>query len=297
MFQPDLLRGQRILVTGGGTGLGREMTTRFAELGAEVVICGRRQAVIEDTARDLTERLLGTVRSHTCDLRAPESVAALVEHIWGEWGPLTGLVNNAAGNFISRTEDLSPKGFNAISDIVLRGTFYVTHAVGKRWIEAGSGGSVLSVIATFTRTGSPFVVPSAMSKAGVEAMTKSLAVEWGRYGIRLNAISPGIFPTEGASARLRPGDNPHAYERSANPMGRLGQMPELQNLAVFLMAPGCAWLNGETIALDGGHHLANGAYFTNYLPWSDEQWIAARERIRGQDAKDKEVREAAAQRD
>lgn len=293
MFQTDLLRGQRFLVTGGGTGLGREMTTRFAELGAEVIICGRRAGVLEETAKAISEQTAGNVWAHSCDIRLPESVEGLVDHIWEKSGPLTGLVNNAAGNFISRTQDLSINGFNSISDIVLRGTFYITQAVGKRWIAEELKGSVLSLIATFTRTGAPFVVPSAMSKAGVEAMTRSLAIEWGRYGIRLNAISPGIFPTEGASARLRPGDNPHEYERSANPMRRLGHMLEIKNLAAFLMAPGCEWLNGETIAIDGGHALANGAYFTNYLPWTDEQWLAARDRIRKQDTRDKEARQKA----
>lgn len=287
MFEKNLLKGSRILVTGGGTGLGREMSARFCELGAEVVICGRRAAVIEQTASELSSQTGGIVRAYPCDLRSEESVSELVEWIWSNCGPLTGLVNNAAGNFISRTEDLSLKGFDAVSDIVLRGTFSITHSVGKRWIAAGSKGSVLSVVATFTRTGAPFVVPSTMAKSGVEAMTRSLAIEWGRYGIRLNAIAPGIFPTPGASARLRPGPDPHAYEIAANPAHRLGRMEELQNLATFLMAPGVEWLSGETIAIDGAHHLANGAYFTNYLDWSDAQWTEARERIRNQDKADK----------
>jgi len=289
MFRTDLLKDERILVTGGGTGLGREMASRFAELGAEVIICGRRKAVLEETANQLLQTHGTTVRAYPCDIRSADSVHELVDHIWQTWGPLTGLVNNAAGNFISRTEDLSLNGFNAITDIVLRGTFSITHAVAKRWIDSKSRGSILSIIATFTRTGAPFVVPSTMAKAGVEAMTKSLAIEWGRYGIRLNAIAPGIFPTEGASARLRPGDNPHAYETSINPMRRLGRMKELQNLAVFLMTSENEWLSGETIAIDGAHHLANGAYFTNYLDWSDEQWVATRDRIRAQDAADKKA--------
>lgn len=290
MFRNDLLKGSRILVTGGGTGLGFEMATRFSELGAEIVICGRRIPVIEEAAERLSSKTGGRVWAYPCDLRSEESVSELVERIWSGCGPLTGLVNNAAGNFISRTEDLSLKGFNAISDIVLKGTFTVTHSVAKRWIAAGARGSVLSIVATFTRTGAPFVVPSVMAKAGVEAMTRSLAIEWGRHGIRLNAIAPGIFPTPGASARLRPGPDPHAYETAANPMRRLGRMEELQNLATFLMAPGAEWLSGETIAIDGAHHLANGAYFTNYLDWSDAQWIEARERIREQDKADKAER-------
>ncbi|SDH24132.1 SDR family oxidoreductase [Bosea robiniae] len=287
MFRDDVLKGQHILVTGGGTGLGREMAHRFAGYGARVAICGRREAVVRETAEAIARETGAAVDAYECDIRSPESVRAMVDRAWLDHGPLTGLVNNAAGNFISRTEDLTANGFNAISDIVLRGTFYVTNAIGQRWIAEQRKGSVLSILATFTRTGAPFVVPSAMSKAGIEAMTRSLAIEWGRYGIRLNAISPGIFPTEGASARLRPTDNAHDYERSVNPMGRLGQKPELTTLATFLMAPGCEWLSGETIAVDGAHGLANGAYFTNYLPWTDAQWQQARERIRGRDRNDK----------
>lgn len=290
MFLPDVLRGQRILVTGGGTGLGREMATRFLELGAEIVICGRRGAVLEETANALMARHGGTVATRALDIRDAEAVDSMVDELWKSGRPLTGLVNNAAGNFISRTEDLSPRGFDAVSDIVLRGTFYVTNAVGKRWIANKEKGTVLSIVAPFVRTGSPFVIPSVMAKSGVEAMTKSLAIEWGRYGIRLNAIAPGIFPTEGATARLRPGDNPHEYERSINPMGRLGRMPELTNLAVFLMAPGCEWLSGETIAVDGAHHLANGAYYTQYLAWGDKEWREARERIRAATEREKQQR-------
>lgn len=166
----------------------------------------------------------------------------------------------------------------------------MTQAVGRRWIDAGNPGSILSIIATFTKTGSPFIVPSAMSKAGVEAMTRSLAIEWGRYGIRLNAVSPGVFPTEGATARLRAGDELHDRERRENPMGRHGKMSELQNLAAFLMAPGCEWLTGQTIAVDGAHHLANGAYYTDYLAWTDAQWQETREKVRSQDARDRQKR-------
>lgn len=288
MFAPDLFSNQRILVTGGGSGLGRAMAERLLELGAEIWICGRRKSVLDEAAAEMTAKG-GKVRTIAVDLRDAAAVDAMAEEIWAE-NPLTGLLNNAAGNFISRTEDLSPRGFDAIANTVFHGTFYVTHAVGKRWIRGGTPGSIVSIVTTWHRTGSPFVVPSAMSKAGIDAMTKSLAVEWGRYGIRLNAIAPGIFPTEGATARLRPGDNPHGYEREANPTGRLGRLPELANLAAFLLADGCAWLNGETIAIDGGHHLANGAYFTNYMGWTDEQWAEARDRIKAQTAKDKQLR-------
>lgn len=289
MFAPNLFKGHCILVTGGGSGLGKSMAERLLELGADLWICGRRKSVLDDAAAELVSRHGGSVRTFAVDLRDAGDVDAMVAKIWAQ-GHLTGLINNAAGNFISRTEDLSPRGFDAIASTVFHGTFYVTQAVGKRWIEGRHKGSVVSIVTTWTRTGSPFVVPSAMSKAGIDAMTKSLAVEWGRYGIRLNAIAPGIFPTEGATARLRPGDNPHAYERKANPTGRLGDVAELANLAAFLLADGCAWLSGETIAIDGGHHLANGAYFTNYMDWTDTQWAEARDRIKAQTAKDKQLR-------
>jgi NAD(P)-dependent dehydrogenase (short-subunit alcohol dehydrogenase family) len=292
MFQTGLFDRQRILVTGGGSGLGKAMAERLLALGAGLVICGRRGSVLEGAAADLVARHGGSVATYAVDLRDAAAVDAMVGRIWEEGGPLTGLVNNAAGNFISRTEDLSPRGFDAVANTVLHGTFYVTHAVGKRWIADGRKGSVVSIVTTWVDTGSPFVVPSAMSKAGVDVMTKSLAVEWGRYGIRLNAIAPGIFPTEGATARLRPSENPHAAERAENPTGRLGEMQELANLAAFLLADGCAWLTGQTVAIDGAHALANGAYFTRYLDWSGEQWAQMRERIKAETEKDKRLRTA-----
>jgi len=205
VFKPGLLKGKRILVTGGGTGLGKEIAARYLELGAEIWLAGRRGGVLDQTSKELVAKYGGTVKTHSVDIRDAAAVDAMVQRIWDEAGPLTGLVNNAAGNFISPTKDLSPNGFNAIANIVFHGTFYVTHAVGKRWIEGGHPGTVLSILVTWVHTGSPYVVPSAMSKAGLHVMTKSLAVEWGRHRIRLNAIAPGPFPTEGASKRLRPG--------------------------------------------------------------------------------------------
>ncbi|WP_151448630.1 SDR family oxidoreductase [Lacisediminimonas profundi] len=289
MFKPELFKGHRILVTGGGTGLGREIAARLLSLGATVCICGRRQSVLDDTARELMEQHGGIVQTVALDLRDADAVDRCIGELW-ESGPLTGLVNNAAGNFVSRTEDLSPGGFDAIANTVLHGTFYVTQAVGKRWIAQQLKGTVLSIVTTWVRTGSPYVVPSAMAKAGIDAMTKSLATEWGRYGIRLNAIAPGIFPTPGATARLRPGDNPHELETRENPMRRLGQMDELGNLAAFLMADGCAWLSGETIAIDGAYNLARGSYFTQYADWSDEQWVEARTRIKARSEQEKSLR-------
>src|SRR3989475_12650309 len=200
MFTDGLFRGKRILVTGGGTGLGKGMAERFLELGAELIICGRRKSVCEETAAELMGKHGGKVEAYGIDIRDAAAVDAMVEDIFAR-GPLTDLVNNAAGNFISRTEDLSPRGFDAIANIVMHGTVYVTHAAGRRWIAGGHTGSVISIVVTWVWTGSPFVVPSAMSKAGVHVMTQSLAVEWGRYGVRLNAIAPGTFPTEGAGSR------------------------------------------------------------------------------------------------
>lgn len=287
MFQNGLFAGHRVLVTGGGTGLGRAMAERLLSLGAEIHICGRRAGVLEQTATALMAAHGGKVAWHTVDIRDPDAVDAMVERIWTEAGPPTALINNAAGNFISRTEDLSHRGFNAIADIVFRGTFYVTQAVGKRWIAGGTGGAVLSIVVTWIWTGSPFVIPSAMSKAGIDAMTKSLAVEWGRYGIRLNAIAPGVIPTEGATRRLRPAAEGEADVARRNPMGRVGTEADLGDLAAFLLAPGSGWINGQTIALDGGDWLANRSYFTDYLAWGDAEWQAARARITAQNAADK----------
>jgi NAD(P)-dependent dehydrogenase (short-subunit alcohol dehydrogenase family) len=289
MFADGLLKGRRILVTGGGTGLGKAMSTRFLKLGAEVHICGRRKMVCDDTAAELISAHGGKVVSHGVDIRD----AAAVDHMVGEifaTGPLTDLVNNAAGNFISRTEDLSPRGFDAIANIVMHGTFYVTHAVGKRWIAGKSRGNVVSIVTTWVRNGSPFVVPSAMTKAAIHAMTMSLATEWGRYGIRLNAIAPGEIPTEGMSKRLNPGEEPGARTKKVNPLGRVGTMEELENLATFLISGGCDWVNGETIALDGAQALATGAGFYELRNWSDADWQAARDRIEAQNKKDRAQR-------
>lgn len=280
MFDANLYRGQRVLVTGGGTGLGLAMASKLASLGAEVHLCGRRLQVLEQAVEHLQSQYGARAFAHVLDIRSAEHVQQLVDAIWQQHGPLTALINNAAGNFVSRTEDLSVNGFHAISDIVFRGTFYVTQAVGKQWIAQGLQGSVLSIVVTWVDTGSPFVVPSAMSKAGLDAMTKSLAVEWGPKGIRLNAIAPGVIPTEGASQRLRPkieGNQDTATKRQQdNPMRRLGHGDDIGNLAAYILAPGNTWLNGQTITLDGGDALANGAYFTDYHAWDDGDWAHAK---------------------
>jgi NAD(P)-dependent dehydrogenase (short-subunit alcohol dehydrogenase family) len=290
MFRPDLLKGKRILVTGGGTGLGREMAEQFLALGAGVHICGRRKAVLDETAAALMAKHGGTVRTHAVDIRDAGAVDGMVQALWDDGGPLDALVNNAAGNFISRTEDLSPRGFDAIANIVLHGTFYVTQAVGKRWIAGGNRGAVVSILVTWVWTGSPYVVPSAMSKAGLDVMTKSLAVEWAKHGIRLNAIAPGLLPTEGMSARLSPGQTAEERGAAKNPMGRIGRMEELRNLATFLVADGCEWLTGQTIALDGAAYLAGVGGFYDLREWSDADWQRARDMIRARNDSDRAQR-------
>jgi NAD(P)-dependent dehydrogenase (short-subunit alcohol dehydrogenase family) len=291
MLRPGLLSGKRILITGGGTGLGLAMAGAFLDLGADLVIAGRRGGVLKDAAAALVGAHGGKVETHAVDIRDAAAVETMIAAIWTN-GPLDGLVNNAAGNFISRTKDLSSRGFDAVANTVLHGTFYVTHAVGRRWIEEGRRGSILSILVTWVWTGSPYVVPSAMSKAGLHVMTKSLAVEWAPHGVRLNAIAPGPFPTEGMSARLNPGQS--AAERSAarNPMGRIGEMSELCNLAAFLMGDGCGWLTGQTIALDGGASLAGAGTFYDLRGWTDTQWSEARTAIRKQDSRDRGERPA-----
>jgi NAD(P)-dependent dehydrogenase (short-subunit alcohol dehydrogenase family) len=294
MFKPGLMKGERVLITGGGTGLGKVMAEACLILGAQVYICGRRGGVVQETAEALnalhSAQSGGVVKGLACDIRAPESIAQMLDQVWSDGGALTGLVNNAAGNFISRTEDLSTRAFDAIANIVFRGSFFVTLDCGKRWIAEGRKASVLSILTTWVWNGSPFVVPSAMSKAGLNAMTQSLAVEWAPKGVRLNAIGPGPFPTEGMSARLNPGEGQGYADMSRNPMGRVGRMAELANLAVYLLHPGSEYINGQTIAIDGGAFLATGGNFSGLSVWGDEEWRRAREAIASTNAKDRAER-------
>lgn len=289
MFRPNLMKGERILVTGGGTGLGKEMAEGFLSLGAEVHICGRRGGVLEETAKELMDKHGGAVHSHACDIRVPDAIYEMNDKIWSAHGPLTGLVNNAAGNFISRTENISIRGFDAIANIVFRGTFAMTHDIGKRWIGAGDKGSVISILTTWVFNGGPFTVPSAMSKAGINVMTQSLAVEWGPYGLRFNAIAPGPFPTEGMTKRLAPDANTteDMNRDGTNPMGRIGKMHELVNLATFLMAPGAEYVNGQTISIDGAAYNASGGNFSQLSSWTDQQWADAAAAIKATNAKDR----------
>lgn len=287
MFRPGLMESERILVTGGGTGLGREMTEAFLKLGATVYICGRRQNKLDETAQDLMAEHGGKVVGIACDIRDADAINAMIDQIWAD-GPLTGLVNNAAGNFISRTEDLSVNGFNAIADIVFRGTFYVTHNVGKRIIAEKGRCNVLSILTTWVWNGSAFVVPSAMSKSAINTMTQSLAVEWGRHNMRFNAIAPGLFPTKGMSARLSPGGRGGNSNNEINPMGRHGEMHELANLAVFLMGPGAEYVNGQTIAIDGaGYQATGGTFWSTLQGLGDAEWEQLRAMIKGTNAADK----------
>ena len=285
MFKKDLLQGKRILITGGGTGLGKEMANHFAEHGAELFICGRRENVLKETSDQISEKYNTNVHYQTLDIRASKDVDDYIQSIFDD-KPLDGLVNNAAGNFVSPTKDLSHKGFDAIANIVFHGTFYITHSVGKRWIETSTKGSIISILATWIWTGSPYVVPSAMSKSGIHAMTQSLAAEWGKYGIKVNGIAPGPFPTKGAWDRLNPGDNDDGM-MSTVPLGRTGEMNELQNLATFLMADGCDYLTGQTIGLDGAQYLTGGGTFSQLDKLSDEDWENMRKLIRDANNKDK----------
>ena len=285
MFNHVLITNKRILITGGGTGLGKEMASHYAEHGADLYICGRRLNVLEETAFELKEKYGVSVKYETLDIRASKDVDDYIERIFQE-GPLDGLVNNAAGNFISPTKDLSHKGFDAIANIVFHGTFYITHSVGKRWIDLKHKGSIISILATWVWTGSPYVVPSAMSKSGLNAMTQSLAAEWGKYNIKVNAIAPGPFPTKGAWERLNLGGNDESSMASI-PLGRTGEMIELQNLATFLMADGCDYLTGQTIGIDGAQYLTGGGTFSNLDKLSDEDWDQIRAMIRSSNNKDK----------
>ena len=261
MFQPDLLQDKRILITGGGTGLGKGMAHLFLQLGATVYICGRRQHVLSATESELSRVAPHKVRSLPCDIRDLPRVEQMIESIWKD-GPLDILVNNAAGNFLARTEELSPGAFEAVLGIVLMGTINATMACGRRWLQAAQSGVVLNISATYASTGSAYVVPSAMAKAGVVALTRSLAVEWGNRGIRMNAIAPGPIPTEGAFSRLLPRPELENFARERNPLRRFGTAEELANLAAFLVSDGSTYINGEVVVMDGGEQLQGAGEFS-----------------------------------
>lgn len=265
MLRQDALKGKTIIVTGGGTGLGRSMGKYFLELGANLVIASRKTDVLEQTASELEKETGGTVLPLECDVRKYEEVLNVLAKTNERFGSFEALVNNAAGNFISPTERLSHKAFDIIVDIVLKGTYNFTLAAGKEWIEKKQTGTLLNIVTTYAWTGSGYVVPSAVSKAGVLALTRSLAVEWAKYGIRSNAIAPGPFPTEGAWSRLLPGEMADKFDLSKrNPLKRFGEHQELANLAAYLVSDFSGFINGEVITIDGGEWLKGAGEF-NFL--------------------------------
>jgi NAD(P)-dependent dehydrogenase (short-subunit alcohol dehydrogenase family) len=282
MFQSDLLAGKKILITGGGSGLGKSIGRRYVELGAELEICGRRLEVLEETAAQFENELGGKVSVRQCDVRDPEAVEAMIEAIWRQ-GPLDVLVNNAAGNFIAQTHRLSHRAIDAVLNIVLHGSAYCTTACGRRWIAEGRKATVLNILTTSAMYGAAFTVPSAMAKAGVMAMTKSLAVEWGPKGIRFVGVAPGPFPTPGAWQRLHPEGRDETPIESDIPLRRVGEHDELADLCAYLVSDRAAYINGETVVIDGGKSLQGvyGASVRRMQDWSDEEWDAVRERTRG----------------
>ena len=261
MFTNDLLRGKRILITGGGTGIGRAMAERFLQLGATVYICGRRAQVVEQTAKELSASTGGAIEAFACDVRYPEDVDPLIERLWAA-GPLDVLVNNAAGNFLAKTEELSPNAFDAVIGIVLKGTINMTLACGRRWLKEQHKGVVLSIATTYADTGSAYVVPSAVAKAGVVTLMRSLAVEWGGRGIRTVAIAPGAIRTEGAFSRLLPTPELERALLEHNPLHRFGTLEEIANLGAFLISDQAGYINGEMVYMDGGEMLAGSSSFS-----------------------------------
>lgn len=292
-FREDALVGKRILITGAGTGLGKELARHFAAHGAAVHICGRREPVLQQAAAELraTARHGGSVEHHVCDVRDADQIDAMVERIW-QGGPLTGLINNAAANFISPSAEISPRGFAAVRSTVMDGALYSTLACGRRWIAQGLPGSVVSMLVTWVWTGSAYVLPSTMAKTAVHAMTMSLAVEWGKHNIRVNAVAPGPFPTESAWEKLAPipKANVGAASKDEVPMQRFGRMEELCNLVTFLQADGCDYLTGQNIAIDGGHHLAAPSTFAALSRLTPEDWSEAKSLVRGKAEHEKSQR-------
>lgn len=273
MLKSGSFKGKTIIITGGGTGLGRAMGKYLLELGANLVITSRKKQVLDKAAMELMNETGGTVLAVPCDIRKYEEVLHVIKSAEEKFGQIHGVLNNAAGNFISPTERLSHRAFDIVVDIVLKGTYYVTLAAGKNWIEKKQAGSFLNIVTTYAWTGSGYVVPSACGKAGVLALTRSLAVEWAKYKIRSNAIAPGPFPTEGAWSRLLPGDLAKKFDPAERvPLKRVGDHQELANLAAYLLSDYSAYVNGEVITIDGGEWLKSGGEFSHLENIPSEMW-------------------------
>jgi NAD(P)-dependent dehydrogenase (short-subunit alcohol dehydrogenase family) len=273
MLKPGSLKDKTIIVTGGGTGLGRAMGKYFLELGANLVITSRKKDVLDKTAGELRQETGGKVLTVTCDVRKYEEIDQLIKTTEAEFGQIHGVLNNAAGNFISPTERLSHRAFDIVVDIVLKGTYYMTLAAGKNWIAKKQPGVFLNIVTTYAWTGSGYVVPSACGKAGVLALTRSLAVEWAKYNIRSNAIAPGPFPTEGAWSRLLPGELVKKFDPAQRvPLKRVGEHQELANLAAYLLSDYSGYVNGEVMTIDGGEWLKNGGEFSHLEMVPEETW-------------------------
>ncbi len=273
MLKPGTLKNKTVIITGGGTGLGRSMGKYMLELGANLVITSRKQAVLEKTAEELKNETGGNVLPVACDIRKYEEIENVIRQTEATFGQIHGVLNNAAGNFISPTERLSHRAFDIVVDIVLKGTYYTTLAAGKNWIAKKQPGVFLNIVTTYAWTGSGYVVPSACGKAGVLALTRSLAVEWAKYNIRSNAIAPGPFPTEGAWSRLLPGDLVKKFNPADRiPLKRVGEHQELANLAAYLMSDYSAYINGEVITIDGGEWLRNGGEFSHLEHIPEQMW-------------------------
>lgn len=281
MLKPGSLTNKTIIITGGGTGLGRSMGKYFLELGANLVITSRKLDVIQKTADELMQETNGQVLAVACDVRKYEEIENVIRETESKFGAIHGVLNNAAGNFISPTERLSHRAFDIVVDIVLKGTYYTTLAAGKNWIKNKQAGVFLNIVTTYAWTGSGYVVPSACGKAGVLALTRSLAVEWAKYNIRSNAIAPGPFPTKGAWSRLLPGDLVEKFDPAERvPLKRVGEHQELANLAAYLMSDYSAYVNGEVITIDGGEWLRSGGEFSHLDAIPDELWDSI-EKTRG----------------
>ncbi len=273
MLREDALKDKTIIITGGGTGLGKAMGRYFLQLGANLIIASRKMDVLEATAKELSGETGGKVLPVACNILKYEDIEQVIRAATERFGDIHGLVNNAAGNFISPTERLSHRAFDIVVDIVLRGTYNFTLALGKQWIEKKQPGTLLNIVTTYAWTGSAYVVPSACAKAGVLALTRSLAAEWGKYNIRSNAIAPGPFPTEGAWSRLLPGDLSKKFDPALkNPLRRVGQHQELANLAAYLMSDYAAYVNGEVVTIDGGEWLMGAGEFNNLDAIPQELW-------------------------